>query len=62
MRAGRLYRPLPSSDFELMMDDEKIFAPMNESVSINRGFRRTDSAITTPESRALHQKRFNTFR
>ena len=46
IRDGRLYRTLTSTDFELIVDDEKIFTVIDESVSTKRRFYTTDRDVS----------------
>ena len=59
MRAGRLYRTLTSIDFELIMNDEKVFTVINESVSTNRGFYTTDPDVSPAEVKFKRTQKYS---
>ena len=59
MRAGRLYRTLMSSDVELIMDDEKFFTLINESVSTSRGFYTTGPDVLPAEVKFKQTQKYS---
>ena len=57
-RARRLYQILSNNDFQLVMDDEKYFLLVDQSVPTNRGFYTFDKAVTPPEIKYKRTKKY----
>ncbi|CAF2068369.1 unnamed protein product [Rotaria magnacalcarata] len=57
-RARRLYRILSNNDFELVMDDDKLFLLQPQSVQTNREFRTSDKLTTAPQIKFKRAQKF----